>query len=377
LNTAFGGQVTNFDGKRYVVPRKSLKVMTQEIQWSYAAAKLACEEAGIGPGSVDPDRFSVLFGADMFYSDPEELIEAFRNSVEHGRFNFDRWGEHALSSIFPLWMLKYLPNMVACQIAIAHDARGPNNTITLGEVSSLVAMREAMLLIERDAADVVITGGASNGLNRFAWVARQVHHSRRAEDPAGACRPFDADRDGVVWGAGGAAMIFESREHAARRRARVLARPLAAAHGWRPMDERRRSPDTLDRIISQTLSAAGLTPKDLGFVIAHGFGTREHDRREAQAIRAVLGDTPVAALKGYIGCLNAAAGAVESALALIALEQKQAPFTLNYQRPDPDCPLNIIRDRPAPLATPNVLVLSQSTMGQVAALLLAGEESGG
>jgi 3-oxoacyl-[acyl-carrier-protein] synthase II len=348
--------------------------MSPEIQWSYAAAKLACEEAGITPGSVAPDRMGVAFGADMIYSEPRDLIDAFRNCLVDGEFDFDRWGQHALASLFPLWMLKYLPNMAACHIAIALDARGPNNTITHGEVSSLVAMREAMLLIERGAADVVITGGVSSDVNMMSWTSRQFRHSRRVENPAGACRPFDADRDGMVCGAGAAALVFESREHAEARRARVIARPLAAAHGFAPLNRQPRSPASLQRIIRQVLAEGGATAKDLGFVIAHGYGTREHDQLEAQAIRAELADAPVTALKGYMGCLGAAAGAVESVAAILALEKKQAPFTLNYQRPDPECPLNIIRDRPQPLATNTALVLNQSTMGQVAAILLAGED---
>jgi 3-oxoacyl-[acyl-carrier-protein] synthase II len=379
-----GGQITDFDAKFHVTPRKSLKVMSLETQWAFAAARLAGEEAGIRVGAVDPDRFGVVFGADMIYCDPTELIAAFKAAIVDGTFDFSRWGPHAMGEMHPLWLLKYLPNMPACHIGIAHDARGPNNSITLGEVSSLVAMSEGQRLIERGAADVIITGGTGYRLNPMAWCFRTDDYlSCRFEDPAAACRPFDADRDGTVLGDGAAAFVLESRGHAEARRAPVLARLLSYASAYEPRPGARNgrretlgdtasSGAAIRRVIKLSLERAGLTARDIGHVNAHGLGTREHDRREAAAIRDLLGDVPVTALKSFFGNSGAGSGAIEAVASVLALQHGQIPFTLNYHRPDSACPVNVVSKAPAPLEKPTALLLNQSTIGQAVAIVLAG-----
>ena len=137
-----GGEVADFDPKQYVRPRKSLKVMSRDIQLGFAAADMAYQEAALSPGAVAPERFGVVFGADMITADLSELQPAFAGCMVDGRFDFARWGQSAMAEMFPLWMLKYLPNMPACHVGIAQDARGPNNSITLGDASSLAAMAE-------------------------------------------------------------------------------------------------------------------------------------------------------------------------------------------------------------------------------------------
>ena len=143
-----GGQIRDFDPKLYVTPRKSLKVMSREIQIGFTAARLALEESGLAAGTIDPDRFGVVFGADMIYCDPAELEPAYRSCMALGKVDTALWGQRALGEMFPLWMLKFLPNMPACHIAIANDARGPNNSVLMGEASSLLALAEAVRLID-------------------------------------------------------------------------------------------------------------------------------------------------------------------------------------------------------------------------------------
>src|SRR5262245_41166603 len=124
-----GAEVVDFDPKAYVRPRKSLKVMSREIQFGFAAADMAMTAAGLQQGQAEPDRFGVVFGAEMIYCELDELEAVYRRCMTEGKFDFGRWGEAMMGEMFPLWMLRNLPNMVACQIAIVHDARGPNNTI--------------------------------------------------------------------------------------------------------------------------------------------------------------------------------------------------------------------------------------------------------
>ena len=134
-----------------------------------------------------------------------------------------------MSELYPLWMLMYLPNMVACHIGIAHDARGPNNTICQGEASSLLALIEAALIIERGHADVMITGGSSSRMTATSMLYRGMDHlSRRIDSPQSACRPFDATRDGAVNGEGAATFVLEREEFATARGAKILARVT----GW-------------------------------------------------------------------------------------------------------------------------------------------------
>ena len=198
LPVTIGGEIIDFDPKQYVKPRKSLKVMSRDIQLGVSAADMACASAGIAPDTVDPERFGVIFAADMIHCPLDEFELAFRSCLDEGGFDFRRWGRQALAQMYPLWMLKYLPNMPACHIAIAHDARGPNNSLTSAEVSSLLAVAEATRIIERGQADVMVVGGASCASIRRHSSGRLSATCRESADhPAAASRPFDAARSGA------------------------------------------------------------------------------------------------------------------------------------------------------------------------------------
>jgi 3-oxoacyl-[acyl-carrier-protein] synthase II len=376
LATPFGGEIVGFDPKQYVKPRKSLKVMSVEIQWAFAAADMAMAHAGLsGAGSVGPERLGVIFGCDMIYSDVNELLPAYRKCLVDGQFDYQLWGQQALGEMFPLWMLKTLPNMPACHIGIAHDARGPTNCITLGEVSSLLAFIEAMRVIERGHADVVITGGAGTRLHLAPLAYRGgLLLSRRCDAPEQASRPFDAARDGMVNGEGAAAIVLESRAHAQRRKARILARAIGASSRFEP--RRNGAPAQgigVTNAIRAALESAHLQPGQIGHVNAHGLSTIEHDRAEAHAIRDTLGDVPVTAPKSFFGNLGSGTGAVELVVSILALEKGEIPVTLNYEQPDPACPLNVICGEPAQSTIPTALVLNQATMGQAAAVVISAD----
>ena len=374
-----GGQVPEFDPARYVRPRKALKLMSRDIQLAVAAADLACAEAGLAQGTVDPDRFGVVFGADMIAADLAELVGAYRACMVDGAFDFRRWGDRALADLFPLWMLKYLPNMPACHVGIIHDARGPNNTLTLAEVSSLAALAEAKEIIQRGQADVMLAGGASSRIHPTVLLrnaSRQI--SRCYADPAGACRPFDADRDGMVFGEGAAVFVLESRRHAEARGAgaKILARVLAAACTFEPPREGQLlQGNAIRAAIRAALAAAAIGPGALGHVNAHGLGTTLDDRVEAQAIREILADVPVTAPKSCFGNLGAATGAVELAASVLALGKGMIPPTRNYHHPAPDCPIRVIHGRLEPALRPTALALNHAASGQAAAIVVAGAVS--
>lgn len=373
---ALAAQVRQLDIAKFVRPRKALKVMGRDIQLGFVAADLACSCASLQQGTVDPERLGIVFGADMMTCELDEMVAAYRRCLVDGRFDFSRWGTHALDEMFPLWMLKYLPNMPACHISIAHDARGPNNSLVLGEVSSLAAIAEAMRVIERGQADVMIAGGTGCRTHSAVWARRKVYElSSRVDHPEAACRPFDADRDGAVHGEGAGAFVLESRTHAEARGARILARILGYFVAYEPHRPGLPLEGTAIRsAIRLALDDAGVTPREIGHVNAHGMSTRLDDRIEAQAIRHTLGEVPVTAPKSFFGNLAAGGGAVEMAASVLAFHYGRLPFTLNYEKPDPQCPIFVVRGEPAELGTPTAVVLNHAATGQAVAMVIASPD---
>ncbi len=376
LPIPFGAKVADFDPKQYIRRRKSLKVMSRDIQLAFAAADLACDHAGLREAPIDPERLGIVFGADIIPCDLYELADAYRSCMVDGELDYGRWGAAAMADLYPLWMLKYLPNMPACHIGIAQDARGPNNSLTLAEVSSLSAVAEAIRVIGRGHADAMIVGGAGSRIHPGDWIRSQVFElSRRSDDPQSASRPFDAKRDGMVNGEGAGAFILETRRHAEARGATVLARILGQAGTFEP----RRNAAALQgkairRAITAALRDAGLTAAEVGHVNAHGASTRLDDQIEARAIHETLGDVPVTAPKSFFGNLGPGTGAVEMAVSVLAFQHGLVPHTLNYQFPDPNCPVNVIHSQPAKPHPPTALVLNHTPFGQASAMLLAAPE---
>ena len=373
LSVRFGGQIPDFDPKVYVRPRKSLKVMSREIQLGFAAADLALADAGIAAGQVEPERFGVVFGNDMIYADLEDLEGTYRRSAKDGKFDFALWSEAIQEELHPLWLLKHLPNMTASHIAIAHDARGPNNSIVLGDVSSLLALSEAASIIQRGWADVMLAGGTGCRLHPTALVARgDALLSHRTDDFRRACRPFDRDRDGLVNGEGAAAIVLESRAHAERRGAAIRGRLLAWASRCEPRARREGvKGSSLRQAIRAALTQAELEPGMIGHVNAHGVGTIDMDRAEATAIAAELGDVPVTAPKSLFGHLGAGGGAVELVASILGLDRGLVPATLNYETPDPACPVNVVTGEPLSGQPGTALTVNLCSTGQAAAVVIA------
>lgn len=368
----FGGDVTNFDPKELIQPRKSIKIMSREIQLASAAAELAWHDACLSQATLDPERFGVVGAAGVMYCDLEELRVPFLEWIKAEDFDVHRWSRQAMGELYPLWMLKYLPNMPACHIGIRYDARGPNNTIAEGDVSSLLALIEAADVIRRDHADVMIVGGTGSRINvsDLMWHRGARLACNGKLPPSAVCRPFDAARSGQVNGEGAAQIVVETREHAQRRGARILARVAGAATRFEAATEQMKpTGDAIARAIRAALAAAKIETTDIGHVNAHGNSTREDDPIEARAIRATLGDVPVTAPKSYFGNLGQGSGMVELAVSLLAMTHGVVPPTLNYDTPDPECPVNVVQemqvtDRPA------FVKVSHNATGQAAAVVI-------
>lgn len=373
----FGGEVVGFDPKEHVQPRKSLKVMSRETQLAFAAGEMAWADAGLEGAEVDPERVGVIGAAGLQYCPLDELADPVAESRNgEGVCDLVAWGEHGMRRLFPLWMLKYLPNMAACHVGIRRQACGPTNTVSLGAVSSLVALGEAFQTIRRGAADAMLVGGTSSRIDTTDLVSHAgAGLSMRTDSPEKACRPFDADRDGAVCGEGAAYFVAESREHAERRgfflrdgRAwasveSVVSRCENSVTSHAPTGK------ALEQACRAALEASGCKPADLAMVKAHGVSRPEADALEAQALMRVIGDAPVFAPTSYFGSLGAAGGAVELAAALIGLSEGISPATLNYETPDPDCPVNVSAEH-RDASGEVLLAVNQAVAGQAVAAVL-------
>jgi 3-oxoacyl-[acyl-carrier-protein] synthase II len=378
LPSAFGAEVRDFDPVLHLRDRKFLKVMSRDIQLGVASANLAVEDAGISPGDVDPYRFGVEFGAGRMTTHPSELAAAaIACKDDSSQFAMTRWGEDVIGQIAPLWLLRQLPNMPACHVSIDHNARGPNNTITCRDASALLALSEAVRVIEAGRADAMIVGACSSNIHPvdIAKFHRFEGLSRRSDDPTRACRPFDFERDGAVVGEGAATFVVEEYEHAVRRGADIYAEVLgigAGCDGRGPANEA--GGLGLVRAMEASIRRSNIRPEELGHINAQGKSTQTDDIVESRAYARVFGDcvlkVPVTAMKSFVGHFDSGAGAVELAGTLLALKHGEVPATLNYEIPDPRCRLNVVHEGPQRLRTRTAISVNRTAMGQSAAAVL-------
>lgn len=367
-----GAPLRNFDAKQYVTPRKALKVMIQELQTAYAASRLAWLDAGLRDGHANPDRTGVIFGADSFTTDPADLTDVIRACSHEGRMDTNRWGEIFAKHITPLWMLKSLPNMPACHVGIAIDARGPNNTIVMDEVSGLLALQEAAMTIQRGAADLMVVGstGSRTVPSRLVYRHRGFcDTSHDQEDPY--CMPYDKRRRGIVPGEGAAAVVIESRAHAARRGARPIARLAGWASGFHsPLSQYDGSSQAIASVVRSALANAAIRSHQLAHVSGQAFSHPRLDIVEAEGLRPVIDDVPVFGLSSYIGQLAGGCGIVELVATLIALSKGVTLPTLGYEEPDERCSLNVLTNPQSIDEKRYALNLNFTPHGQAAAVVI-------
>lgn len=378
LPTKLAAEIRDFVPENYIANKKFIKVMTRDIQLGVAAASLAMADSKLKEVGTDPDRLGVVFGAGRIPTTPGELAAVTKACLGADK-NFDpqRWGTESLNHIHPLWLLRQLPNMPACHVSIEHDARGPNNTITNRDSSAILSLAEGRRVIERGAADYMIVGASTSHLNPVDMAKMGLYErlNQRWTDPHKACRPFDRDRDGIIIGEGAAAFILETYEHAHRRGAPIYGEILGVGAGC---DAANPDSDDLGRGLSVAVHAAlrqaGIEPKELGHINAHGKSTLPDDCIESRAYHRSLGDyaesVPVTAMKSYFGHFEAGSGAVELAGTLLSLQGGVLPPTLNYETPDPLCRLNVAREEPHKLKTRTAISVNRSSIGQSAAVVV-------
>ncbi len=364
LPSKIGGEARFFNGdiddfgelekklKRNV--KKGLKLMCREIEMGVASAQLAIANAGLSPEVYDPVRIGTMFGCDYIITEPSEFTTGVKNCVPDGSFDFSLWGENGLSQVEPLWLLKYLPNMPASHVAIYNDLRGPSNSLTVREASANIAIAEATTILKRGIADYMVVGATGSRIHplRSVHVALQeqlAQFSNHGESltPAQLSRPFDAKRQGMVMGEGAGTIILEDYDNAKKRGAKILAEVIG--YGSSTVANRQYVADykqAIANVILGSLESGQTIAEQIGHVNSHGLSTIRCDREEAQAIAETLGDqVPVVAAKSCMGNLGAGSGMVELVASVMALEANHLFPTLNYDQPDPECPVNVVRDR--------------------------------
>jgi 3-oxoacyl-[acyl-carrier-protein] synthase II len=336
-------------------------------------------DAGILDGGVDPARMGIDLGAGLISSELDELAPAIAQAYGSGNsFDFQVWGRESIGIIEPIWLLKYLPNMLACHISILIDCQGPSNTITEADVSSNLAIAEAARIIGRGRADVMIAGGADSKIHPLSFVRMALYDtmSRWAGDPSQACRPFDRRRDGGVPGEGAGVVILEEWAHAEKRGARILGEVVGGGSGCDAMPDGRLDPQGggTEVAITAALEEAGLAPDAIGHVSAHGAAFRISDLAESRALGRVFGprEVPVTALRGYIGATASGCGAIELAVSLIGVNRGLIPAILNCDEPDPEIELDLVLQSPRPTSNPLFVSTNLTPNGQAAALVVRG-----
>ncbi|HSJ14517.1 MAG TPA: beta-ketoacyl-[acyl-carrier-protein] synthase family protein [Longimicrobiales bacterium] len=362
------------------VPAKARKLMSRATLFAAVAARLASDDAGLAAGVAEPERVGVAFGAGGMGSVDREFLEtqlaAIHACEAAGGFTWDRFSDAYQRLVNPLAAIRALPNLAAGTLGILHDAQGPNLTVATACTSGTQAIGEALRALQRDEVDVMITGGADAMVNPTGVLGFHLLGalSRRNDDPEHACRPFDQARDGFVIGEGAGALVLEREEFARARGACVVGRVTgyaSACDAYRMTDER---PDASGaaRTMRTAVRDARLAPGDIGYINAHGTGTRMNDRLETLAIRTVFGGSapPTSSTKSMVGHVLAGAGAVEAIATLIALAGGWLPPTINYTAPDPECDLDYVPNVARPATVQAALSNSFGFGGQNACLVL-------
>lgn len=382
-----GGQARGFNEKKVkelVRPRKSIKAMCREIQMGVASANVALDVAGLGEGqtAVAPERLGIDFGANLMLSPPEVLARGALACCEEGTFEFhhEKWGKAGLSNMEPLWLLLFLPNMPACHIGISADARGPSNSLTMAEASGGLAICEAIRILERDSADVMICGTTGTTLHAVQSMHAVMWNKLApavGNDPAKASRPFDLKRAGQVVSEGSATLILEEEEHATKRGAKIYGRILGAGSSCVSKSQGVGNTRAALKLAMQAaIRDAGLQPSDIGHINANAEGDPVEDVQESLAIHDVFGELgstiPVTAFKSYWGNPGASCGTLEIVGSLLGLLHGVVVPTLNYETPDPQCPLNVVHGAPLPISNKIFIKASVTKAGQASAIVLSG-----
>ena len=348
------------------MPRRESRRLDPYSQFFWVAAKQALEDAGLAYEEDDPEawRAGVVVGTGI-------------GGVQTFESELGVMYERGADRLSPLGITKIISNMAGGVVSIDFNLFGPNSSTVTACAASANALGDAAELIRRGAADVMVAGGTEAGITRFAigGFARARALSRRNDDPQGASRPFDLDRDGFVMGEGAAVLILEERERAHGRGANVYGEFLGygmSADGYHITLPRPGGAGAA-RAMSNALADAGLDPADIDYVNAHGTSTQANDPTETEAIKTVFGDEayriPISSTKSMTGHLLGGAGALEAIASVMTIKEGVVPPTINYTTPDPECDLDYVPNEARDVVVERVMSNSFGFGGHNVALI--------
>ena len=340
LDCRIAGEVKGWEPE-LVMPRKEVRRHDRYVHFAWAASHEAMRDAGL-PNPIEDESLAERTGV-IVGSGIGGINTMIRDIIEAHDLGIERIGPFLVTSL--------IPDMGAGYVAIYANARGPNYATVSACSSANHAIGDAANIIRRGDADVMIAGGAEAGIGEIpiaAFAAMRALSTKRNDEPARACRPFDAGRDGFIMSEGAGILVLEALDHALARGARIhgeLAGYAAtddASHITLP------APGGRGAVASMSLAMAdaGMTPADIGYINAHGTSTLPNDKAETAAIKTAFGEdaqaTPVSSTKSMTGHLLGAGGGIEAIACILAIENGILPPTINYEVPDPDCDLDYI-----------------------------------
>jgi 3-oxoacyl-[acyl-carrier-protein] synthase II len=336
LPVQIAAEVKDFEPGHYMDP-KAARRMSRFAQLAVAAAKLAADDAGLVLSDDERPRAASAIATGS--GGAIDTMEEMQVLMERGP-----------ARVSPFYIPVMAPNMGACQVSMTLGLRGPALASVAACASGLYSYIEAKMLIETGQADVVLAGGSEAALHPLpiAALANMKALSRRNDEPERACRPFDADRDGFVFGEGAVVLVVESEERARARNAKVYAELAGGAlsadayHITAPREDGTGATQAM----TQAMKNCGLTPADIDYIAAHGTGTPLNDASETLAVKMAFGKEAerlaLSSPKSMVGHLLGAAGAVGALAAVKAIHEDIAPPTINLETRDPACDLDYV-----------------------------------
>jgi 3-oxoacyl-[acyl-carrier-protein] synthase II len=329
-------EVKGFDAATWM-DFKQARRMSRFSQFAVAAAAQAIADGGLEVTDANRDEIGVIVNTGGGGIGDVAIGE---------RIFLEQGGKRVSPFMVPMLS----PSMAACQISIQNNLRGPVIASVAACASGVQALIDAQRLIEHGDVEVVLAGGTESAILpvAFAALANMGALSKRNDDPSGASRPFDADRDGFVFGEGAAVLLVESAEHAERRGARIIAEVAGGAMTGDAFHISAPEPSGggAARAMVKALRDAGVAPEEVDYVVAHGTSTPLNDATETKAIHTAFGEhatrLAVSSNKSMIGHTLGAAGAISAVAAVCSIRDGIIPPTINYQTPDPACDLDYV-----------------------------------
>ncbi len=367
--TKLGAEVDSAEMESALSARK-WRPQDRAVDMGLLAAAQALEGAGLlgGDGKSTASGVAAIIGSCL---GPSQSLED----------TFTRFVKDGLRGLRPTAVVRSMSNLVSSQVSIQFGLTGPNYTISSACTSSVNAIGTAFRMIRDGYADCAVCGGAETFFSPTLFgVWDRLGVMSTNADPALACRPFDAERNGFVLGEGAGILVLEAAEVARKRGARL--RGEIAGYGESSDADHIARPNEAGqaRAIAAALADAGTGPWEIGFINAHGTATDANDECEAKSIRRVFGDAaddvPVVSNKSYFGHMLGAAGAVETIATLLGLEAGRVPPNLNLEKPDPACKLRFVTGKPLDVASPVAMKESFGFGGNNGVLILRRSPAG-